>query len=151
EEPEQVVVADVEEEVVRAGVVAVLDQLDQREAEELLVELDRLLGVLADQGQVVDTLNGRLRAAGEGPQVLLAQFGPASWDPLKFCAFWLWHGCCLLAPRSSGLGRGRRPAALTLLTIPVSQRVARSRPIAPGCTGLWQPGTKPLAMRSPNN
>jgi hypothetical protein len=48
EEAEQVAVADVEEEVAGAGIVAVLDQLDQREPEELLVEADRLLDVAAD-------------------------------------------------------------------------------------------------------
>jgi hypothetical protein len=42
-----------EEEMVRAFVVAILYQLDQ-EAEEVLIELDRLLGVLADQGEVMD-------------------------------------------------------------------------------------------------
>jgi len=64
EEPEQVVVADVEEEVIRPRVVAVLHELNQREAEELLVELDGLLGVLADQRQVVDPLNGGQRPLG---------------------------------------------------------------------------------------
>jgi len=44
------VVADVEEEVIGARVIAVFYQLDEREAEELLIELDRLFGVLADQG-----------------------------------------------------------------------------------------------------
>jgi hypothetical protein len=58
------VVADVEEEVVRARVVAVLHELHQREAKELLVELDGLLGVPADQGQVMDPLNGGRRPLG---------------------------------------------------------------------------------------
>src|SRR5258708_12666897 len=51
EEPEQVAVPDVEEEVVGAGVVAVLHELHQREAEELLIEPDILLRVPAEQGQ----------------------------------------------------------------------------------------------------
>jgi hypothetical protein len=37
EEAEQVAVADVEEEVAGTGIVAVLDQLDQREPQELLI------------------------------------------------------------------------------------------------------------------
>src|SRR3712207_9473972 len=43
EEPEQVPVADVEEEVAGPGVVAVLHQLDEREAEGVLVEANGLL------------------------------------------------------------------------------------------------------------
>ncbi len=54
EEAEQVAVADVEEEVARAGVVAILDQFDEREAEQALIELDRLGDIAADQGDVVD-------------------------------------------------------------------------------------------------
>src|SRR5215472_575053 len=98
EEPEQIVVADVEEEVVGASVVAVLHELDEREAEEFLVELDRLLGVATDQGEVVHALYGRRRPAAPGPQVLLAQFSPARADPLEFLALWLWHNCLLALP-----------------------------------------------------
>ena len=54
EEAQQGLVAEVEEEVRRPGVVAVLDQLDQREAQQVLVEPDRLLDVGADQRGVVD-------------------------------------------------------------------------------------------------
>jgi len=45
EEGDQVAVADVEEEVRRPGVVAVLDQLGQRELEQALIEPDGLLDV----------------------------------------------------------------------------------------------------------
>ena len=41
EEGEQVAVADIEEEVRARLVVAVLEDLDEREPEEILVELDR--------------------------------------------------------------------------------------------------------------
>ena len=46
EEGEQVAVADVEEEVRRALVVAVLEQLGQGEPEQVLVEADRPLDVV---------------------------------------------------------------------------------------------------------
>ena len=55
EEGEQVAVADVEEEVVGALVVAVLEDLRQRELEQLLVEGDRPLHVRRQQGDVVQT------------------------------------------------------------------------------------------------
>ena len=58
EEGEQVAVADVEEEVRGAGVVAVLDQLGQREAEHVLVEADGPLDVAADQRGVVQAAGG---------------------------------------------------------------------------------------------
>ena len=67
EEAEQVPVADVEEEVARAGVVAVLHQLDQREAEQPLVELDGLLHVTADQREVVHPAHRWWPAARTGP------------------------------------------------------------------------------------
>ena len=50
EEPEQVAVAEVEEDVAGSRVVAVFDQLHQREPEEVLVEPDRRLDVPADHG-----------------------------------------------------------------------------------------------------
>src|ERR1035438_8822856 len=98
EEPEQVAVADVKEEVIRAGVVAVLDQFHQREAEEPLIEADGLLGVLADQREVVNALDRGLRPIRRGPQVAAPQFFPAGPDLLEFPALWLWH-VCLLARR----------------------------------------------------
>ena len=60
EERERVPVADVEEEVRRAAVVAVLEQHRQRELEQVLVEADRPLDVGADQGDVVHPPGGRL-------------------------------------------------------------------------------------------
>src|SRR5205823_8801642 len=56
EEGEQVVMADVEEDVRRPGIVTVLHGLDEWEAEEVLVELDRPVDVAADEGEVVDSL-----------------------------------------------------------------------------------------------
>src|SRR3954452_4743984 len=69
EEREQVAVADVEEEVRGAGVVAVLDQLGQREAEHVLIEADGPLDVAADQRRVVQAASGRLRPLAERLQV----------------------------------------------------------------------------------
>src|ERR1035438_7367616 len=92
EEPEQVVMADVEEEMARPGVVPVLDQLHQRKSEELLVELDRLLQVPADQREMMDTLD---RAGGPlpgGPQVSIPQLLPVRPDLLEFLSLWPWHG-----------------------------------------------------------
>ena len=66
EEGQQVAVADVEEEVRGAGVVAVLDQLGQREAEHVLVEADRPLDVAADQRGVVQAAGGRRRPLAGG-------------------------------------------------------------------------------------
>ena len=73
EEAEQRVVAEVEEEVRRARVVAVLDQLDEREAQQPLVERDRLLDVAADQRGVVDPAAGRRRSVGRRYQVFATQ------------------------------------------------------------------------------
>src|SRR4051794_6777100 len=61
EEGQQVAVADVEEEVRGPGVVPVLDQLGEREAEHVLVEADCPLDVAADQRGVVQAARGRLR------------------------------------------------------------------------------------------
>src|SRR5262249_44313926 len=100
EEAEQVVVADVEEEVIGALVIAVLNQFDERAAEELLVELDRLLRVAADQRQVMYSLDGRRRPVIPWPQVLVAQFSPTRTHPLEFLTFWLWHRYLLVPPWS---------------------------------------------------
>ena len=61
EKAEQVPVADIKKEVAGPGVVAVFDQLDQREAQKLLVVPNGLLDVAADQGQMMDA-GGRRRA-----------------------------------------------------------------------------------------
>ena len=73
EEGEHVAVADVEEEVRRALVVTVLEQLDEREPEQVLVEADRALGVGADQREMVHAAAGRGRPLGLRAQVPLAQ------------------------------------------------------------------------------
>src|SRR5690349_8486046 len=80
EEAEQGLVAEVEEEVRRARVVPVLHQLDEREAEQALVELDRPLDVAADQRGVVDPPPGRRRALRGRQQILPAQLGTALLD-----------------------------------------------------------------------
>ena len=53
EEGQEVTVADVEEEVVRALVVPILEDLGQRELQHLLVELHGPLDVRAQHGEVV--------------------------------------------------------------------------------------------------
>src|SRR3954454_18643813 len=69
EEGQQIAVADVEEEVRGAGVVAVLDQLGQREAQHVLVEADCPLDVATDQRGVVQTAGGRRRPLARGLEV----------------------------------------------------------------------------------
>src|SRR5690606_33453433 len=75
EEGEGVAVAEVEEEVRRAGVVAVLEHLDQGEAEQAVVELDGALDVTADQGDVVHATGGARRPLGAGTQVPAGDVG----------------------------------------------------------------------------
>ena len=62
EECQGVAVADVEEEVRRALVVAVLEDLGQREAQQVLVEADRRLDVGRQQGEMMDPPRGGGRA-----------------------------------------------------------------------------------------
>src|SRR3954447_1510975 len=62
EERDEVAVADVEEEMRGPRVVAVLDQLGQREAEYVVVEAHGPLDVTADQRGVVQTPRGGRRA-----------------------------------------------------------------------------------------
>src|SRR4029453_13445532 len=100
---EQVVVADVEEEVAGAGIVPVLDQLDQRESKELLVEADRLLDVAADQGQVMDPGGGGGRPLGDRPEVAFPQPLPPGPDLLQLSSLWLRHD-----PSRLVAGPGRR-------------------------------------------
>ena len=64
EEGEQVAVADVEEEVVGAGVVAVLEDLGQGELQDALVELDGPSYVGADQREVVQAPRAARRPVG---------------------------------------------------------------------------------------
>src|SRR3954447_4779984 len=75
EEGQQIAVADVEEEVRGAGVVAVLDQLGQREAQHVLVEADCPLDVAADQRGVVQAARRRLRTLADRLQVRGADAG----------------------------------------------------------------------------
>src|SRR5262249_22067394 len=67
EEGEHVAVADVEEEVRAALVVAVLEDLDEREPEEVLVEGDRRPDVRADERGVVHAPRSRRRPLRGGP------------------------------------------------------------------------------------
>ena len=62
EEREQVAVADVEEEVVRAGVVPVLEDLGQGELQDALVEVDGAPYVGAQQREVVQAAGAALRS-----------------------------------------------------------------------------------------
>ena len=54
--------ADVEEEVCRPLVVAVLEQLRERELEHVLIEGDRCLDVTREEREVMETGRRRLRA-----------------------------------------------------------------------------------------
>ena len=62
EERQAVAVSQVEEEVRGPGVVAVLEQVGQRELEQPLVEVDRLLDIAAEERDVVDAFGRRRRA-----------------------------------------------------------------------------------------
>src|SRR5690242_18847840 len=78
EKGQQVAVPDVEEEVIGPLVVAVLDDLGQRELQDSLVEADRPLHVGAQQGGVVDAAGAARRPF--GPDVLIVQPGPLGFD-----------------------------------------------------------------------
>ena len=71
EEAQQRGVAQIEEEVRRARVVPVLDQLDQRKTQQTLVELDRGGWIGADQGGMVDASTVRRRSLLRWQQVPL--------------------------------------------------------------------------------
>ena len=59
EEGQRVAVPDVEEEMGRAAVVAVLEDLGERELEDALVEIDRSLDIGHEQRHVVDAASRR--------------------------------------------------------------------------------------------
>ena len=105
EEAEQGLVAEVEEEVRGAVVVAVLDQLDQREAEQTLVELDGLLDVGADQRGVMDAA-ARGVPLGRRQQVAVPQLAAPGLQ-LDQLGVRGWHG--ELLPKRGRSGH-RRPA-----------------------------------------
>src|SRR5690349_24472319 len=109
EEAEQVAVADVEEEVAGSGVVAVLHQLDQREADQFLVEADGLLDVSADQRRMVEAASGRRRPVGRLVQILVTELRTALADGGELLAFGLWHRPAL---PSTGQGFGTTVADL---------------------------------------
>ena len=76
-----VAMADVEEEVRRALVIAVLEHLDQRKAEHALEELHRALDVAADESDVVYTAGGGGGPFGSRCEVLRCQFFAACGEP----------------------------------------------------------------------
>src|SRR5205823_13266453 len=83
EEREQVAVADVEEEVARAAVVAVLEDLGQWEAEHLLIEANGPLDVRRQQREVVDAARRRRRSLVRRPQVRIADAPALRLDALE--------------------------------------------------------------------
>src|SRR5262245_64876124 len=96
EEAEQITVADVEEEVRRALVVTVLDEIDQREAQHVLIEADGLFDVAADQGHVMESPSRRRRSLAEVAQIGLAEFVAPGADRLELGSLWLGHEPVLL-------------------------------------------------------
>ncbi len=74
EERKHVAGADVEEEMGRAFVVAILEQLDEWEPEHVLIEADRALGISADEREVVHASTVRIGSI--GAKELLAELGP---------------------------------------------------------------------------
>src|SRR5215211_3324710 len=99
EEPQQRAVPEVEEEVRRARVVPVLDKLDEREAEQILVEPDRLLDVGADQRRVVDAPAGGRRPVRRRTEVVPPELRTTGFelDELGLT----WHGAHLRRPDPS--------------------------------------------------
>src|SRR5690242_17720062 len=87
EEPKQGLVSKVEEEVRRAMVVTILHQLDEREAQKSLVELDRLLHIRADQREVVNAATNGVGTGRRRAQVLVSKFAPPGLelDELRVC------------------------------------------------------------------
>src|SRR6185369_9484169 len=78
EERQEVAVPDVEEEMVGPLVVAVLDDLGQRELQYPLVEADRPLHVGAQQGGVMNAAGAARRPF--GLDVLIVEPGPLGFD-----------------------------------------------------------------------
>src|SRR5258708_3178662 len=114
EEPEQVAVPDVEEEVVGAGVVAVLHELHQREAEELLIEPDSLLGVPADPGEAMHAPNGGRRPLSSRMQGARPKPLPAATGSLELATVLWGHRprpfmCARSLLRGGGSKGGRPP------------------------------------------
>jgi hypothetical protein len=91
EEAQEIAVSQVEEEVAGTGVVAVLDQFHQGEAEELLVEPDGLLHVAADQRGVVDAARGGRGPLGRRTEVALPDLVAAVPYGGQFLTLRLWH------------------------------------------------------------
>ena len=91
EEGEHVAVADVEEEVRRAGVVPVLEQLDAAGSPAARRRTDGRLRVGADQGQVVHAAPGRRRSVVGRQDVALAQLPAAIGEAGAFGGIGLGH------------------------------------------------------------
>ncbi len=70
EEREQIVMTDVEEEVRAARIVAVLEELDEGEAEQALIEADGALDVRTDERRVMNAACGALSPFILGPQMM---------------------------------------------------------------------------------
>ena len=134
EEREQVAVADVEEEVRGPRVVAVLDQLGQREPEQVLVEADRALHVAADEGGVVP---GRSpRALGGRSQVRVADARPLGLDGAQVGGG---HDVMIGDDPADKAGAVRRQALL------FATRGRRSTTIERPVTGNSTPGSSVVA------
>src|SRR5438876_5369131 len=76
EEGEQISMADVEEEVCRALVVAVLEQLRERELEQVLIEGDRRLDVAREESEVMESARRRRCPLTRRPEVLRPEGSP---------------------------------------------------------------------------
>src|SRR5471032_3247595 len=76
EEREEVAVPDVEEEMRRALVVAILEELGERKLQQILIEGDRPLNVARQQREVVQPARRRCRPLPCGRKVPRAQRCP---------------------------------------------------------------------------
>src|SRR6266508_4407663 len=82
EERERIAVADVEEEMRRSFVVAVLEDLGERELEHSLVEVDRPLHVRADERRVMHTASTRRGTIAARPKVIARDLGAGCGEPV---------------------------------------------------------------------
>ena len=98
-ERQQVAVADVEEEVVRPGVIAVLEDVGKRELEEALVELDRPAHIGREERDVVDAAGARGRAVAPLAHVAAPDLVASGVDGGEVNAAWALPSCAVSSMR----------------------------------------------------
>src|SRR2546426_12089344 len=115
EEGKQVPMADVEEEVRRALVVAVLEQLRERELEQVLIEGDGRLDVAREESEVMEAARRRRCPLTRRPEVLRPQGSPLL--AAIHCGTVSGHGISsALTVTPTGSGGARRPHPALFVT-----------------------------------